>query len=233
MHYSRAPILEAALRIKMAESIPAAAVGALHARLAESYPTKEQVFETVDVESEAIVPGTSKFVGYDFLSDDGKRYVAARTDAISFGQLSPYDRWETFSAEAQRVWELYRTVNIASIQRISLRYINRIEIRVPVDDLRRYLRTLPQIAPELPHVIKNFLMRLELPAENGVELVILQGTVKTANPDVVALMLDIEVSASVDGLSDGEMWLRFGTLRVQKNDTFEHCITDDLRALIR
>jgi uncharacterized protein (TIGR04255 family) len=233
LHYSRAPILEAALRIKMVESIPAAAVGAMHPLLAESYPTKQQVFDPLEEETSDGVRLTSKFVGYNFSADDGKRYVSARTDGITFSQLNPYDRWETFSAEGKRVWEAYRSVNISGVESISLRYINRIEIRVPVTDLRKYLRTLPEIAPELPHMIKSFLMRLELPTDHGIDLIVMQGTVKTPKPDTVALMLDIEVNAPAESLSDDEMWIRFEALRVQKNETFEHCITDGLRDLIR
>ncbi len=217
----------------MAESIPAAAVGSMHSALAESYPTKQQIFEPSTDEASDSRGGSSKLVGYSFVTDDGKRYLAARVDGITFSQLGPYDRWATFSAEGKRAWEAYRLVNISQVDSISLRYINRIEIPLPISDLRQYLRTLPQIAPELPHTIKSFLMRLELPTDHGINIVVMQGTVKTANPEMAALMLDIEVSTEAANLPDSEMWSRFEALRIQKNDVFEHCITDDLRSLIR
>jgi uncharacterized protein (TIGR04255 family) len=233
-HYAHAPILEAVLQINTSGEVTAAAVAGMHPLFAESYPTKHQVFEPFEEQTEdGATTVASKFVGYDFVDQAGKRHVAARTSGISLRQLWPYDRWETFAAEAKRVWTIYRSLNLSPIEWISLRYINRLEIPAPVTDLREYLRTLPEIAPELPHVIKSFLLRLELPATNEIDIIVLQGTVKTSKPVVEALMLDIEVRSSARTYSEDQIWERFEDLRVRKNDTFESCITEKVRELIR
>ena len=113
-HYSKAPILEAVLRIVTVGEMPAAAVAEMHPLIAESYPTKKQVFE-LD-EDEAGDRAASKFVGYDFADDLGKNHVAARATGLSFRQLGPYDRWETFSAEAKRAWTSYRSLTRSPIE---------------------------------------------------------------------------------------------------------------------
>jgi len=226
--------LEAVLQINTAGEITAAGVAGMHPLFAESYPTKHQVFEPFEEQTDdgATTVG-SKFVGYDFVDESGKRYVAARTQGISLRQLWPYDRWETFASEARRVWTIYRSLNQSPIEWIALRYINRLEIPAPVTNLGDYLRTLPEIAPELPHVIKSFFLRLQLPATDEIDIVVQQGTVRTSTPKVEALMLDIEVRSSALSYSEDQVWERFEDLRVRKNDTFESCISDKVRELIR
>lgn len=233
-HYARAPILEAVLQINTSGEVTAAAVAGMHPLFAESYPIKHQVFEPFEEQTEdGATTVASKFVGYDFVDQAGKCYVAARTSGISLRLLRPYDRWETFAAEAKRVWSIYRSLNLSPIGWISLRYVNRIEIPAPVTNLREYFRTLPEIAPELPHVIRSFFLRLELPATDEIDIIVLQGTVRTPKPTVEALMLDIEVRSSALTYSEDQIWERFENLRGWKNDTFERCITDKVRELIR
>ena len=49
------------------------------------------------------------------------------------------------------------------LKRLALRYINRIEIPLPIRDFKDYLLTIPEIAPGLPQALSNFIMRLVIP----------------------------------------------------------------------
>lgn len=56
-------------------------------------------------------------------------------DGFVFSRLRPYDHWEQFCGEAMRLWSIYRDIAQPSgIQRLGLRFINRIEL--PLDGPR-------------------------------------------------------------------------------------------------
>jgi uncharacterized protein (TIGR04255 family) len=103
-------------------------------------------------------------VGFKFVKTDEKQVIMSRVNGMSFSRLSPYECMESFRGEAQRFWRIYREcISEPRINRIAVRYANRIDVPGNSVDLKNYFRTTPEIAPELPQQIDGFFMQLRLP----------------------------------------------------------------------
>jgi uncharacterized protein (TIGR04255 family) len=107
-------------------------------------------------------------VGYDFPSGDGKQIFQARLDGFAFSRLAPYDCWESFRDEGRRLWEIYRTVAQPEVvTRIGVRYINRLDLPLQNLDFKHYLRTVPEVSPDLPQGLSGYFMQLRIPLEDN------------------------------------------------------------------
>ena len=86
-----------------------------------------------------------------FLKEDARQVIQVRRGGFSFNRLSPYTSLDHYLPEIERMWQ--RFVELTSpvqIQRIVLRYINRIFLPL-VDgavDLDKYLLLGPRLADE-------------------------------------------------------------------------------------
>ena len=245
-HLSNAPIIEAALDILV--DLPAgtrlAELTAVHRDIRERYPnrrTRKRIEGTVDVKAEGQVRVTTPPVtedGYLFQSRDGTRIVQARLDGFSFNQLKPYGTWEALRDEAKEHWARY--VDIAhpeSVKRIALRYINRIELPLPITEFRDYIRIAPDIPPGVPQAVQNFFIRLEIPYPNGALAIVTEALQPTADPktaDRLPLIFDIDVIRE-ESFSPPftEIWEKFEELRRMKNDIFFNTITPLAEVLFR
>lgn len=176
--------------------------------------------------------GSGKHVGYQFWSSDKKRVFQARLDGFNFSRLAPYDSWETFISEAQRIWRRYRAVALPkAIERVSVRYINRLDLPAPAD-LKQYLRTGPEIAPDLPQELGNWVLHLEIPYGEML-LVLNEAALPSVVPGTVAVLLDIDlVMTNRVPQDETGLWDLFETLRHRKNEIFERSITKELRERI-
>ncbi len=134
---TKAPIVEAILDVQMVfpKGIEIGKLAALHAPLREHYPTKaEETMVEVGVQLQAGKPlqpsgGKSEIRGYRFFSQDKKELVQCRKDGFTFNRLAPYTSWQDIIVRAISAWEAYRQAcGNATIIRIAVRYINRIEL---------------------------------------------------------------------------------------------------------
>ena len=186
-------------------------------------------------ESTPITP-KDKIEGYIFHSKNENKIVQARLDGFTFNKLRPYEDWNKFHSEARELWELYnKIVKPISVNRIALRYINRIEIPLPFNDFSEYILTNPQIAPELPQSLSHFLMRIEIPNnEIGAIAIITQTMQKPTETQKLPLIFDIDAIKAVkytENISD--MWNDFCLLRQFKNEIFFNSITEKTKELFK
>lgn len=241
--FPNAPINEALLDIRA--KLPAATDLARLARFQEGirdrYPNRRerstwqaglQLSPTGDVKVEPSTGGTD---GYLFTTSDGRRVVQARLDGFTFNWLKPYDRWQTFRKEAKELWMLYvETAAPEKVSRIALRYINQLNIPLPMKDFKDYIRTIPEIAPSLPQGLQNFLMRLEIPDPDSGSLAIVTQTMAPPKGDTLSLIFDIDVireQAFDPGSPD--LWAAFDQLREFKNRIFFFSITERAQELFK
>jgi uncharacterized protein (TIGR04255 family) len=59
------------------------------------------------------------------------------------------------------------------INRLALRYVNRLDLPLPVGDLKYYLRTVPEVSPDLPQGLSGYFMQLQIPQEDISAILIL------------------------------------------------------------
>lgn len=146
----------------------------------------------------------------------------------------PYIDWHDLSSEARRLWTNYREITDPPlITRIALRYINRINIPLPIADLKEYFRTIPEISPDLPQGVSNFFMQLYLPQPDLNAMCILNLTMlPPTSQDTTSLLFDIDLfRISAVPQLEVEIWNTFDSMRDRKNKIFEASITDKAREL--
>lgn len=212
----------------------------MHEFVIEDYPTREdiqQVEQQFQVETAAMTATTTQRQnGYRFISHDQKRIIQARLDGFTFSWLAPYENWEVFSQEAKKIWEIYvQTIVKVQIIGIAVRYINRLDLPLPLEDFKNYLRTLPEISPDLPQGLSEYFMRLQMPQEDiGALLFINETIIPPKKDDFLSIVLDIELYSHTEiGQATADYWKVLDQLRIRKNEVFEACITDEMRALLR
>lgn len=240
MVYKNAPIREAIFDIKIDENekVSLDVLENIHKEIKNEYPEKRQNFRLTQQinfkqEHSNIENNSSKeFYGLIFFNKKNTR-VQAKIDGFTFNMIKPYSNWSSFIEEAFRIWEIYkRHVKPESIVRISLRYINKIEIPVPFKNFQEYVTNMPPIPNCLPQSFSNFFMQIQVPFVDDKLDVLLTQTIEHKLDNILPFILDIDVIKTKDLSTDSE-WLRlqFEKFREIKNSTFENCITDNSRNL--
>jgi len=239
--YSRAPIREAVIEIKVALplTINLADLAKVQLGHEQAYPVHGTMAEhgfKYNKREGLSIPEAPKLAGHLFRSQDGKQIIQCYLERFAFGRLEPYEGWEPFCHEARRMWDVYRSIaHPERISRIAVRYINRIDIPLPISDFKDFLRTGPEVSPSLPQGLSGFFMHLEMPIGELQGMLLLNQTiVPPPDPSVVSVILDIDLFR-MEKLpqSDPELWGLFEQFHVYKNKVFEDCITDQTRGLIK
>lgn len=242
--FPNAPITEAILdlRVQLPEEVNLAQLAAFYNSVKERYPNKRERqswqggLKLNSAGNVEVLESQGGPDGYLFTSLEGKQIVQARLDGFTFNRLKPYDRWETFRDQARDLWQLY--VEVAQprqITRTALRYINRIEIPLPMRDFKDYILTVPEIAAELPQGLAKYLMQLVIPEpEIPATAIITEAMEPSPDSTKVPLILDIDVFCSkVFEVKDRALWQVFEKLRDLKNNIFFRSITDKTKELFR
>jgi uncharacterized protein (TIGR04255 family) len=245
-HYPRAPISEAVIDLR-AELPPELSVATLQKvgegeAEREAYPDRNALLH----EQFQIAPGIGSSsvrheAGFRFGSADGKYVYQARIDGFTLSRLQPYENWEKFRTEAQRLWARYREVaQPVRVTRLAVRYINRIEVPLPLDDFAQYFRTFPEVSSDLPQGLAGYFMQLRMPLDDvkcaaTINQTVLDESSGVAPPsDVVTILLDIDIFRTAELPTDDEgIWSVMEQLREEKNQVFEASITPKTRELFQ
>lgn len=241
-HYPNAPITEAILdfQVELPDGVTLTDLEQVYHGLEAKYPIKKSrnvaIVQGQVGGKAATAAASSRQLGFLFVSEDQKYVFQARLDGFTMSRLAPYERWEPFRDEAQGLWGAYRSaVAPTNISRLAMRYINRLDLPRPVDDLRTYLRTGPEVSSDLPQELAGYLLNLRIPQKDiSSHILINQTIIESARPGVVSIVLDIDIFRSADVPQDEEgIWAFFESLREKRNDVFEACITDQARELFK
>jgi uncharacterized protein (TIGR04255 family) len=239
LHYPGAPIVEAALVIRVRPSIvldrPAmTAIGALHAR---DYPFRGRpprfTWEVQDDNS--VVKGGESDSAEQLLSEDKKQCVEIRPESFAFSRFAPYDRWDTFSAEARRLWTDFREAcKPDAIEGVALHYVNRIGVP-PQAKLEDYFNVYIHLTEKLPQTVLFFVAVAAFALKDPDTVVTVAQQPGPAKPgEETPIVLDIAAHLQIGrDIKEDELWTLLGKIRDQKNFVFETCITDRVREIIR
>jgi uncharacterized protein (TIGR04255 family) len=239
-HYSLAPITEALIdiQVQLPEEVKLDVLAQVYSSIKTEYPHREEmlVFQGQMIAGASVGATASQSqIGYRVFSDDQKQILQVRLDGFTFSRLAPYDCWETFRDEAKRLWSIYQSLaNPAVITRLAVRYINRLDIPLPVSDLNNYLRTFPEVSSDLPQGLSGYFMQLQIPQETLATMLVLnQALVPPPTPDFISILLDLDLFLEQDIPKEGiELWEILEQMHEQKNKAFEACITERTRELI-
>jgi uncharacterized protein (TIGR04255 family) len=242
-HYDRAPITEAIidLRVCFSESVELSRVSEVFAGEKAVYPDSKRLrhgMGTFDFGSRVSSSATAEDTGFAFTSATGRQVVQYRRNGFTFSQLAPYESWQPFSAEARRLWNIYRTgLSPSTVTRLAVRYINRIQLPALSHDLSHWLNTYPNVAEGVSSSAAGFFMHVTIPQPQiGGDLTLVETVDEqsSANTNGPAIILDLDLFRIVDVPQDEEsIWAFFEQLHERKNEVFEACITDKTRELLR
>ena len=219
--------------------------GKLHTELECAYPAKPKQQRLAQVALQ-LDGGWAKGVqhredvGKLLLStEDGKRLVGVAPDTLSVHILRPYRcsaaggaGWEEFRRRVHAALRAYWTVvKPIGVWRISVRYINKIEIPSDTAELGDYLLCAPPEVGGLPDV-SGFASRVDYRYGNNMRLALSQGTVRDATGRVANLLdLDVIWESEATPLNMERAMGQTATLRGLAREAFENVITDAAREL--
>jgi len=172
--------------------------------------------------------------GYFFITDDEKKIAQFRIDGFTFSRLKPYTYWEEIFNEAKDLWALYvDAANPQSVTRIAVRYINQLDIPLPITDFSTFLTAPPNIPDSLSCVISGFLTKIttDFP-ELDIKANVIQALEKSKEANHISLILDIDVYKSQDfSLDSQDLWSFFEQFHELKNRIFFQSITEETARL--
>jgi len=244
-HYSRAPITEAILDLKviLPDDFPVEKFLEIHEYVRDRFPTSQPIHigsflvqsgpDTPDLQVDA----NRRHSGFLFRSKDNRRIFQATLQGFTFNRLAPYESWEEFNNDARSLWEIYKSIcKPEFVTRAAIRYIN--QLNIPTQgptDLRTYLKTAPEISSDFPQqTMSSFFMQLQLPQEDlNCMLIINENLAPTTTPDLISVILDIDLFRQQVWQSDDEdIWRFLEQLRQRKNEIFKASITEKTEELI-
>ena len=170
-------------------------------------------------------------------TDAKDKIVHARLDAFGFSRLKPYVSWKDFCGQARALWDHFVEIALADrVTRVGLRYINRIELPLPLTDFNDYILTRPNIAPGLPSTVTTYALQMVLQdVQPGCGVTINQGLDPSgATAEMLPLIFDIDAFTDVDLAADDEgVWKLVERLRLVKNEVFFKSLTEKAKELFR
>jgi len=240
MKYLNAPIREAVfdIRVDKLEINDVHDLLQMKELITNDFPVKDIVHNiTGMLEFSPFKPNETKTVnnlnGFIFISEDKTKQLQVRLDGLTFNVLKPYDNWETHFDLFIKVWNIYNDkFKPNQINRIASRFINRIEIPIPLNSFQDYFSNMPPIPKCLPQTITNFFMQIQVPCDN-LRTAVITETIEPLQEKILPFILDIDVSQKVINDNSIENLVSiFNEIRILKNNIFENCITDKTRNLI-
>lgn len=135
--------------------------------------------------------------GVRFQSTDQKNIAQFKRDGFVFSRLAPYGNWQFFSQEGKSLWSVFKNIAApVTIDRIGLRFINRIELPHGELNIELYLRNapVPPINLDLPFL--GFMHQETLGVPGYPYAINLIRTIQPPQNPVengIAIILDIDV----------------------------------------
>ena len=170
--------------------------------------------------------------GYVYKSEDEKNLAQFRIDGFTFSRLKPYTKWEAVLSEAKRLWEIYCSKSLPeAVTRIAVRYINRLDLPLPIVDFGQYLTAPPRIPDALPQGVVEFFNRIVI-READMLANVIQTLRHSQKGDHVEIIFDIDVYKKLGaGFDMNGIWAIFEQFRVFKNRIFFESITEETARL--
>lgn len=237
-----APITEALIdiRVKLPSTIDAKSIDFIFEQIKSRYPVRQEhrvsefSFE-LKPDEHPLKASPQRVNGYRYISADKTQIVQARLDGFTMSRLHPYTEWKDLRDETQELWRYYKKIaKPDAITRVALRYINNLNIPLPINDFADYLTAPPIVPNGLPQGISSFLTRVIVPEPHlGANAMITQAFEPVA-PEIkithLPIILDIDVSKyDSQGIDEKDAWDTIEQLRHLKNKIFDKSITDKLK----
>jgi uncharacterized protein (TIGR04255 family) len=237
--YKNPPIVEALCEFRFDPSTPwdLAIPGLVYERLRHEFGKRRTVTtfeESISSGPRGIEREVRAIDRMQFLRDDEKALIQVGQNLLAVNHLKPYPTWQEFLPLIRKGFNAYLEVaNPKNIQRIGLRYINRIEIPGRRIELEKYFEFRPFVGAKLPQDFDSFILGIVIAYENrrdNLRLQIEKSAVETS--DTIVIMLDLDYFLAIPGqvLPDKVFeWVEIAHNHVE--EAFEASITNELRQM--
>ena len=171
-------------------------------------------------------------------SKDETQSVQFNRDGFVFSRLQPYQSWDQFFGEAMRLWKIYlETARPTEMQRIGLRFINKIQLPPKEVDFEKYIQPYPEPPFNLELPFLSFFHHDTLAVPGYPYAINIIRTIQPAtNPQAEGIGLIVDIDAFTTQpfeIKDGVLEERLAELRWLKNKTFFGSITSKALELFR
>lgn len=240
-HLEKAPIIQAILeiRIKTKTGVSIQSLERMQDEIKEDFPIKNKRYKGIirftEPERENI-QGSTQQDGYVLKSNDNLRTIMAVVDQFDYMQATAYNRWEEFIGEAKQLWEKYKTTITSTfeIKRLSVRYINKIDIELPIADIAEYFKTYPVISPDMPQSLEHYYLRCTIPLKDENVRVHVVHTIGETENNKCPFFFDIDVLwTPPEKIEEKKIWEQFDRLRLIKNQTFRESLTPKTLSMLK
>lgn len=236
--YKNPPIIEAICEFQLTQdtqwdlTVP----GLLYEKVKGSYPHREQrMVQEVELTQEP--QGLQQRIRTSerilLFAPDRKTLIQLGPRLLVVNVLKPYPTWQGFKPRIEEAWNsLQEVVEVRGLERIGLRYINRIEFPTQDTKLEDYFEFYPFIGERLPQRTASFILICEFSFNGDRDRCRVQLIPAVAEEGKSSVILDIDYflahSCGVE-VSAAMSWVEESHNRVE--EIFEGCIADKLRSL--
>ena len=171
-----------------------------------------------------------------FISEDGKSLIQVGSHLLAVSCLKPYPTWTGFKPKIEEAFvALDDIIKIKGLQRIGLRYINRIEVPSKSLHLEEYFEFRPFLGPGLPKTFSNFVLGCQFQFFEGRDTSKVQlGGAVPERPENAGFLLDLDYSTSQPQTVAPQQVMEWvANAHNELEGIFEGCITDRLRVIFQ
>jgi uncharacterized protein (TIGR04255 family) len=229
--YSNPPIIEALCEFRFGGGHWDIAIpGIMSERLKDRFPVRKQGREVtfgIEASEASFQPQFTAEDRLHLLTRDEKTIVQVGTHFLAINRLKPYVSWPDFTEYVYEGLDTYLDIaKPRTVNRIGLRYINRIEFDVENVSLHQYFTIYPKIGIESLNPIRAFTLNIESPYEGRRDML----RVQLSTQPEQAVMFDMDYFLAVPGrvsIDNISSWIENAHNHVEA--VFESTITDNLR----
>lgn len=228
---ARAPITECLLdiRVSPADGVGTDALRTMGPRLQPRYAEEEALHRLTQHFNPGLTDQPApqrELVGYVFRTSDRRNVVQVQRDGLTVSLLAPYRDWSELQEEAKRVWDVYlAALRPRLVTRIGTRFLNRMELPLPVD-FKDWLLSYPELGESVGPGFSSYFMRLEVPLERGMGI-ITQMTEPGFHAERLPVIIDVDAFLAAEFQPEGAaLWPAIDKLRDAKNRLFFGSVTE-------
>jgi uncharacterized protein (TIGR04255 family) len=238
--YRAPPIIDAVIELRFAVPLSDADRERVSGKFAKRYPLVEEV---VQQHLQVKVAETGNTVD-TIVRDRIFRHSTAETPDIlqvgsrilSVASQAPYPGWEHMFERLVSDWTVARKVwGYRVIDRIGVRFINRIDLRADregIVEYEQYLNLHISLPEDFPSIFDYNLEFVTSVDDIGCGVRVRSGIAEAGVPGGTSFLLDIDVWRQDEvPQKDAEVLSLLGEMRIAKNRLFETFITDEARTL--
>jgi len=169
-----------------------------------------------------------------FYRKDKTALLQVAPNILIINQLKPYPSWKKFKPMIDKIFKVYKQVVFPKgLEKIRLRYINKIDTHKEELKLEEYFNLYPEMPENIAPNCSGFIARIEIPyKDNRDHLSITIGSSTPEDPKEISMVLDLDYlldKTDAIPLNDYKKWLEQAHSVIE--DTFESCITERTRNL--